>query len=148
MCKVFINADPQLYEFQARSIRLHGVATSLRLEKMFWDVLADIGARDAMTVPQLIVKLYDELHATGADLGNFASFLRVCCTRYLALQTMGLIPADRSVPIRSLDADQLLEAERRTGAVRRSAPAARGADGPRAGKRRVATDSAAAPEPA
>jgi predicted DNA-binding ribbon-helix-helix protein len=123
MCKVFIGADADLYAFQSRSIRLHGVATSLRLEKIFWEVLGEIGARDGMTVPQLIARLYDELHEVGADLGNFASFLRVCCTRYLALQTAGLIPADRSVPIRSLDADRLLDAERR-GRAGRSALAA------------------------
>ncbi|HEU0204910.1 MAG TPA: ribbon-helix-helix domain-containing protein [Burkholderiaceae bacterium] len=120
MCKLFVNADPDLYTFQTRSIRLHGVATSLRLEKQFWDVLAEIGARDAMTVPQLIARLYDELMATGADLNNFASFLRVCCTRYLSLQRFGLIPGDPAVPIRSLDADSVLAAERAH--ARRCAP--------------------------
>lgn len=120
MCKVFIGADADLYSFQSRSIRLHGVATSLRLEKMFWEVLAEIGARDGMSVPQLIARLYDKLHEVGADLGNFTSFLRVCCTRYLALESAGLIPADRCVPIRSFDADQLLAAERRARAARPS----------------------------
>jgi hypothetical protein len=36
MCKLFVNADPNQYVHEARSIRLHGVATSLRLEKAFW----------------------------------------------------------------------------------------------------------------
>jgi predicted DNA-binding ribbon-helix-helix protein len=123
MCKLFIGADPDLYAFQARSIRLHGVATSLRLENMFWDVLAEIGARDGMGVPQLIGKLYDELHESGADVGNFTSFLRVCCARYLALQALGLIPADQAVSIRSLDADRLLQAERRVRGGRAAAVA-------------------------
>src|SRR5882762_2897544 len=102
MCSVFVTADPELYSSYTRSIRLHGVSTSLRLERMFWDVLAEIGARDAMSVPQLISKLHDELVAAGADLGNFASFLRVCCLRYLSLQAVGVIPTDRSISIRSL----------------------------------------------
>jgi predicted DNA-binding ribbon-helix-helix protein len=114
MCQIFVNADPELYESQTHSIRLHGVATSLRLEKMFWNVLAEIGARDGMTVPQLIGKLHDELIEAGADLGNFTSFLRVCCTRYLSLQALGLIPADCAVPIRSLNAQRVLEGERRS----------------------------------
>jgi predicted DNA-binding ribbon-helix-helix protein len=102
MCSVFVNADPELYSPYTRSIRLHGVSTSLRLERMFWDVLAEIGARDGMSVPQLVGKLHDELVAAGADLGNFASFLRVCCLRYLSLQTLGVISTDRSVPISSV----------------------------------------------
>ena len=39
MCQVFISADPQLYAHRARSVRLHGVATSIRLENLFWQVL-------------------------------------------------------------------------------------------------------------
>lgn len=104
MCRMFVNADPELYTSYTRSIRLHGVSTSLRLERMFWDVLAEIGARDSMTVPQLVGKLHDELVTAGADLGNFASFLRVCCLRYLSLQALGVIPADRGVGLRSLEA--------------------------------------------
>jgi len=69
--------------------------------------LAEIGARDAMSVPQLVGKFHDELVAAGADLGNFASFLRVCCLRYLSLQALGIIPTDRSVPIRSVDTGAL-----------------------------------------
>jgi predicted DNA-binding ribbon-helix-helix protein len=89
MCGMFVDADPELYTSYTRSIRLHGVSTSLRLERMFWDVLAEIGARDSMSVPQLVGKLHDELVTAGADLGNFASFLRVCCLRYLSLQAVG-----------------------------------------------------------
>lgn len=61
MCQVFIHADPHLYECRARSVRLHGVATSIRLENLFWNVLDDIARRDGMRVPQLCTKLYDEL---------------------------------------------------------------------------------------
>ena len=112
MCQIFIDADPALYRQQTRSLRLHRVSTSIRLEAMFWQVLEEIGARDGMNVNQLIAKLYDELAEAGADLSNFASFLRVSCTRYLALQVAGRIPADRAVPIRSLDADWVLAGER------------------------------------
>jgi predicted DNA-binding ribbon-helix-helix protein len=112
MCRIFIGADPALYRAQTRSLRLHRVSTSIRLETMFWQVLEEIGARDGMTVNQLITKLYDELAETGADLSNFASFLRVCCARYLALMASGRIPADMSVPIRDLDADWVLTGER------------------------------------
>lgn len=102
MCQVFLSADPQLWAHRARSIRLHGVATSLRLENLFWQVLQEIAARDGYSVPQLCTKLYDELLAARGSVDNFSSFLRVCCTRYLALQLSGEIPQDMRIPIRSL----------------------------------------------
>ena len=102
MCQIFINADPELYATRSRSIRLHGVATSLRLENLFWQVLQEIAARDGYSLAQLCTKLYDELLAERGAIDNFASFLRVCCTRYLALQLSGEIPQDRSIPVRSL----------------------------------------------
>jgi hypothetical protein len=55
--------------------------------------------------------LYGELAAAGGDCGNFTSFLRVSCGRYLALQVSGGIPTDRSIPIRTLDADLILACE-------------------------------------
>lgn len=114
MCQVFIGADPALYENRARSVRLHGVATSIRLENLFWQVLDEIAGRDGMSVPQLCSRLHDELLAERGSIDNFASFLRVCCGRYLALQLSGGIPQDMSIPIRSLNAQRVLAAERRT----------------------------------
>lgn len=102
MCQVFISADPQLYAYRARSMRLHGVATSIRLENLFWQVLQEIAARDGYSVAQLCTRLYDELVAEHGAVDNFTSFLRVCCTRYLALQLSGEIPRDARVPIRSI----------------------------------------------
>ena len=113
MCEVFISADPALYESRIRSVRLHGVATSIRLENLFWDVLGDVARRDGMSVPQLCTRLHDELVAERGGVDNFASFLRVCCGRYLALQLSGGIPRDASIPIRSLNAQRVLATERR-----------------------------------
>lgn len=105
MCQIFISADPALYATRSRSIRLHGVATSLRLENLFWQVLEEIGERDGLSVPQLVGRLYDELLASGRldDATNFSSLLRVSCMRYQQLQLAGRIPTDVRTPIRSLD---------------------------------------------
>ena len=111
MCQVFISADPALYTCRARSVRLHGVATSIRLENLFWHVLEEIATRDGMSVPQLCARLHDELLAERGSVGNFASFLRVCCGRYLALQPSSGIPQDRSIPIRSLNPGRVLATE-------------------------------------
>ena len=68
-------------------------------------------ARDGMSVPQLCARLHDELLAERGSVDNFASFLRVCCGRYLALQLSGGIPQDRSIPIRSLNPSRVLATE-------------------------------------
>ncbi len=121
MCKIFISADPELYRCRSRSLRLSGVATSIRLENLFWQVLEEIGERDGLSVAQLITRLYDELVEAGGqdanDVANFTSFLRVSCGRYLALQAAGRIPTDTGVPIRTLDADWVLAGEPARGRV-------------------------------
>jgi predicted DNA-binding ribbon-helix-helix protein len=109
MCKIFISTDPRSYESRTRSVRLHGVVTSLRLENLHWAVLEEIAGRDGMSVAQLIEKLYDELVADRGAVGNFSSFLRVCALRYENLIAQGLIPRDAAIPIRSLDADRVLD---------------------------------------
>jgi predicted DNA-binding ribbon-helix-helix protein len=119
MCKIFISADPASYASRTRSVRLHGVVTSVRLENLHWAVLEEIARRDGMSVGQLITRLYDELMAERGAVGNFSSFLRVCALRYEHLIAEGLIPRDESVPIRTLDADRVLDG------LRRARPAAR-----------------------
>jgi predicted DNA-binding ribbon-helix-helix protein len=85
MCRVYIDADPILYESRTRSLRIHGVITTVRLENLFWDVLQEIAGRENLTTSQFAVKLYDELVALRGEVPtNFASFLRVCCLRYLS----------------------------------------------------------------
>jgi len=108
MCEIFIRANPDSYAPEARSLRLHGAATSVRLERLFWSVLEEIAARDGMRVTQLIERLYDELTAYRGQAANFTSFLRVCCLRYQLLMAQGRIPVDASVPIRSLDVREVL----------------------------------------
>jgi predicted DNA-binding ribbon-helix-helix protein len=109
MCQIFISADPESYASRTRSVRLHGVVTSIRLENFYWDVLEEIGQRDGMGVVQLIEKLYDELVTARGEVGNFSSFLRVSALRYMALQAHQRIPLDVNVPIRSLDPRQVLD---------------------------------------
>lgn len=111
MCKIFVNADPQLYSLRPRSLRLHGAVTSLRLEALYWQVLEDIAQRDGMRLNELITRLHDEVVQAHGAVDNFTSFLRVSCMRYLSLQLAGGIPADPGVAIRSLDADAVLALE-------------------------------------
>lgn len=111
MCKLFIDADSKLWESTTKSLRIDGMVTSVRLETFFWNVLDEIAGRDGMNVVQLIARLHNESIDAGHDLGNFTSFLRVCCGRYLALQLSGDVPVDKRLPIAGLDADGILDAE-------------------------------------
>lgn len=120
MCRLFIGANPELWLSVTRSLRIDGVVTSVRLENFFWWALEDIAARDDLTVSRLIGKLYDESRNEGHDLDNFASFLRVCCGRYLSLQLNGLVPTDRSTAISTLDADAILVREEKNYRQRQS----------------------------
>ncbi|WP_109074159.1 MULTISPECIES: ribbon-helix-helix domain-containing protein [unclassified Azospirillum] len=85
MCQIFVNTDPILYEARSRSVRIHGMVTSIRLENLFWNVLAGIAAEQGITTNRLIVTLYDEVMEVHGSVQNLASFLRVSCVRYLTL---------------------------------------------------------------
>lgn len=83
MCELYVKADPILYESRSRSLRIRGVVTTLRLENQFWDILTEIAETDGVSTNQLIAKLYEEVMDFRGEVVNFASFLRVSCTRYL-----------------------------------------------------------------
>lgn len=67
----------------ARSLRLAGYATSIRLEAAFWNILDDIAAAEGTTTARYLAALYDEALARDGEIPNFTALLRVTCTRYL-----------------------------------------------------------------
>ncbi len=83
MCEYFVKADPIQYEQRSRTIRIHGVLTSIRLENMVWDTLAEMAEAEGCTTNSLIVQFHDEILAHRGEVPNFASFLRVTCMRFL-----------------------------------------------------------------
>jgi len=83
MCEFFVKADPILYESRTRTLRIHGVLTSIRLENLAWDVLAEMAAAEGNPTNALITKFHDEILEHRGEVPNFASFLRVTCMRYL-----------------------------------------------------------------
>jgi predicted DNA-binding ribbon-helix-helix protein len=111
MCQLFIEADQHLWKSRTKSLRIDGVVTSIRLENFFWDTLEEIAFRDEMTVNQLITRPYFESMDADHDLGNFTSFLRVCCSRYLSLAADGSLTRGEITPIAELNARELLNQE-------------------------------------
>ena len=97
MCEFFVKADPIVYEQRTRTIRIHGVLTSIRLENMVWDILAEMAEAEGCTTNSLVVQFHDEILAHRGEVPNFASFLRVTSMRFLRRK---LTEADRAAPDR------------------------------------------------
>jgi predicted DNA-binding ribbon-helix-helix protein len=111
MCQLFINAESNLWGTITKSLRIQEVVTSIRLEAFFWDILEELSFRDQMTVNQAITKLYLESLDADHDIGNFTSFLRVCCSRYLSLIADGCFLREAKVPLSDVDAQNIIEQE-------------------------------------
>lgn len=44
MCELFIKADASQWQSRTYSLRIDGVATSIRIEAHFWETLTEIGS--------------------------------------------------------------------------------------------------------
>ena len=108
MCEYFVKADPIAYEQRSRTVRIHGVLTSIRLENMMWDTLAEVAEEEGCTTNALIALFHDEILAHRGEVPNFASFLRVTCMRYLRRQLIVRERAARPPDVPALAAVQRL----------------------------------------
>ncbi len=104
MCEFFVKADPIQYEQRSRTVRIHGVLTSIRLENMVWDLLAEMAAAEGRTTNALIALFHDEILAHRGEVPNFASFLRVTCMRYLRRRLQASEPAAKPADALKSDA--------------------------------------------
>lgn len=111
MCQLFIDADSLLWTSKTKSLRIDGVAISIRLENFFWNILDEVAFRDDKTVKQMITLLYLESLDVNHDIGNFTSFLRVCCSRYLSLIADGILSRENKLSLNSLDASSMISNE-------------------------------------
>jgi predicted DNA-binding ribbon-helix-helix protein len=90
MCEYFVKADPIQYEQRSRTVRIKNVLTSIRLENMVWDILAEMAEEEGCTTNALIAKFHEEILEHRGEVPNFASFLRVTSMRYLHRSMMNL----------------------------------------------------------
>ena len=86
MCDIYASTDPSLYQSVARSVRIGGVVTSIKVERRFWQILEDIAAEGGLSLAQFLTQLHDEVIERRGEIGNFASLLRVVCATYLNRQ--------------------------------------------------------------
>lgn len=83
MCRIYASTDPKEYAPVTRSVRLHGVVTSIRLEARFWAILDEMAEGEGTTTPKFLAKLHDEVIELHGEIANFASLLRVVCAVHL-----------------------------------------------------------------
>ena len=88
MCRIHSYTDPGLYEPKARSVRIMGVITTIKMENLFWHALSSLAAASNMTTNQLIATLHAEVSNYVGKSNNFTSFLRVTCLRHQLMKNM------------------------------------------------------------
>ncbi|AOV96841.1 aryl-sulfate sulfotransferase [Edwardsiella hoshinae] len=92
MCTVFSGQNPFNYTSSARSLRICGHVTSIRLENKFWEILENLASTQEKTLGQFISKLYMEALDHQIDMKNFSSLLRCSCLIHLE-NTLGQVSA-------------------------------------------------------
>ncbi len=63
----------------SRSVRLNGFATCLRLEQVYWDILANMARLNDCSVSALLSYVDREVHLRHGGVKNFSGLVRVVC---------------------------------------------------------------------
>ncbi|UZE85359.1 ribbon-helix-helix domain-containing protein [Pseudomonas viciae] len=79
--------DMQLARPLARSIRLNGFATCLRLEQVYWDILGAMARLNSCSVSTLLSHVDREVHLRHGGVRNFSGLVRVVCVVHSLKET-------------------------------------------------------------
>jgi predicted DNA-binding ribbon-helix-helix protein len=83
MCQIFAGQSPERYSSEARSVRLGGHVTSIRLETAYWEILEEVSKAQNMTLGKFLTTLHDEVLDLRGEVQNFTSLLRCACLTYV-----------------------------------------------------------------
>ncbi|WP_439866002.1 ribbon-helix-helix domain-containing protein [Pseudomonas syringae] len=72
-----------LAEPHSKSVRLNGLATCLRLEKVYWNVLSGIANSNECSVNTVLSYMDREVHLRYGGVKNFSGLIRVVCVAHL-----------------------------------------------------------------
>jgi predicted DNA-binding ribbon-helix-helix protein len=72
----------------SRSVRLNGLATCLRLEEVYWNILTEIASFNSCTINAVLSHVDREVHLRYGGVKNFSGLIRVVCVAHL-LNTEG-----------------------------------------------------------
>ncbi|MCD5996812.1 ribbon-helix-helix domain-containing protein [Pseudomonas sp. CDFA 602] len=67
----------------SKSVRLNGLATCLRLEKVYWNILAGIANSNHCSVNAVLSYIDREVHLRYGGVKNFSGLIRVVCVAHL-----------------------------------------------------------------
>ncbi|PQZ88084.1 MULTISPECIES: ribbon-helix-helix domain-containing protein [Pseudomonas] len=67
----------------SRSVRLNGFSTCLRLEQIYWNILAEIARLNACSVSALLSYVDREVHLRHGGVKNFSGLVRVVCVAHV-----------------------------------------------------------------
>jgi predicted DNA-binding ribbon-helix-helix protein len=98
MARWLATEEFRLFEPVARSLRIEGCSTSVRLERIFWEVLDHMAGERGQTTCALVAEIHSEVSASVKPLTNFSSALRVICLRQLEWQGAAAEPASGEKP--------------------------------------------------
>lgn len=92
--------DPFIREFDmglaqplSRSVRLNGFATCLRLEQVYWDILAEMAKTNCCSISSLLSHVDREVHLRHGGVKNFSGLVRVVCVVHSLKEGNGVITA-------------------------------------------------------
>jgi predicted DNA-binding ribbon-helix-helix protein len=74
---------------QSRSVRLNGLATCLRLEGVYWNILSEIASCNSCSINAVLSYVDREVHLRYGGVKNFSGLIRVVCVTHL-LEADGL----------------------------------------------------------
>jgi predicted DNA-binding ribbon-helix-helix protein len=72
-----------LAEPYSKSVRLNGLATCLRLEKVYWNILSMIAHSNNCSVNAVLSYIDREVHLRYGGVKNFSGLIRVVCVSHL-----------------------------------------------------------------
>lgn len=75
--------DMRLARPQSKSVRLNGLATCLRLEEVYWNILKDMAGGNSCSVNALLSYVDREVHLRYGGVKNFSGLIRVVCVVHL-----------------------------------------------------------------
>lgn len=78
------NFDMSLAQPEARSLRLNGKSTCLRLERVYWDIIVRAARGEGVSVSCLLSALDREVQFRFGEVANFSSLVRVVSVASIA----------------------------------------------------------------
>lgn len=85
-----VRGDPIIESFNmdlaqphSRSVRLNGLATCLRLEEVYWNILTEIASFNGCSINAVLSYVDREVHLRYGGVKNFSGLVRVVCVAHL-----------------------------------------------------------------